>query len=76
MSVTKMCEIVMPGMVNRRSGVVINISSASALLPSPMLTVYAATKVGIIESTNKESSSYGILTRLVSLAAIRREIFR
>ncbi|KAK6620166.1 hypothetical protein RUM43_011759 [Polyplax serrata] len=44
MSVTKMCEIVMPGMVNRRSGVVINISSASALLPSPMLTVYAATK--------------------------------
>ncbi|EEB18667.1 steroid dehydrogenase, putative [Pediculus humanus corporis] len=43
-SVTKMCDVVMPKMVERKNGVVINISSASALLPSPMLTVYAATK--------------------------------
>lgn len=40
-----MCELAMPGMVDRKSGVVINISSAAAVIPSPMLTVYAATKV-------------------------------
>lgn len=28
-----------------RGGLVINVSSASAMLPCPMLTVYAATKV-------------------------------
>ncbi|XP_045481814.1 very-long-chain 3-oxoacyl-CoA reductase-like [Harmonia axyridis] len=43
-SVTNMCKIVMPGMVERKSGVVINISSTAALIPNPMLTVYAATK--------------------------------
>ncbi|XP_044765275.1 very-long-chain 3-oxoacyl-CoA reductase-like [Coccinella septempunctata] len=43
-SVTNMCRIVMPGMVERKSGVVINISSAAALIPNPMLTVYSATK--------------------------------
>lgn len=44
-SVLNMCQIVMPGMVEKKKGVVINISSASALFPSPLLTVYAASKV-------------------------------
>lgn len=35
----------MPAMVDRKSGVVINVSSASAIIPAPMLTIYAATKV-------------------------------
>lgn len=42
-----MCRIVMPLMVDggRNGGAVINVSSVSALLPSPLLSVYAATKV-------------------------------
>ncbi|XP_025834152.1 very-long-chain 3-oxoacyl-CoA reductase-like, partial [Agrilus planipennis] len=44
LSVTNMCKIVMPGMVERGRGVVINISSTAAQIPSPLLTVYAATK--------------------------------
>lgn len=44
-SVLNMCQIVMPRMVEKKKGVVINISSASALFPSPLLTVYAASKV-------------------------------
>lgn len=44
-SVVTMCQIVMPGMVKKKKGVVINISSMAALLPTPMLSVYGATKV-------------------------------
>ncbi|KAL0267740.1 UNVERIFIED_CONTAM: hypothetical protein PYX00_009923 [Menopon gallinae] len=67
-SVTKMCEICMPGMVERRSGVVINISSASAILPSPMLTVYAATKSYVEKFSDElrsEYESYGLIIQTV-----------
>lgn len=40
-----MCQIVMPHMVEQRKGVVVNISSTAALIPSPMLSVYGASKV-------------------------------
>ncbi|KAG8233315.1 hypothetical protein J437_LFUL013785 [Ladona fulva] len=43
-SVTNMCQIVLPQMIERGKGVIVNVSSASALFPSPLLTVYAATK--------------------------------
>lgn len=46
-SVLAMCQIVMPGMVKKKKGVVINISSAAASFPSPMLSVYGASKVRI-----------------------------
>lgn len=40
-----MCQIVMPGMVERKKGVVINVSSTAADIPSPMLSIYGASKV-------------------------------
>lgn len=43
-SVTKMTAIVLPGMVKRGGGVVINNASASGRIPTPLLTVYSATK--------------------------------
>lgn len=36
----------MPGMVARKKGVVINIASAAGNVPTPLLTVYSACKVG------------------------------
>lgn len=45
-SVTNMSLLLMPRMVEHRRGVIINVSSATALFPSPLLTVYGATKVG------------------------------
>ncbi|CAH2012816.1 unnamed protein product [Acanthoscelides obtectus] len=62
-SVTNMCKIVMPGMVERRKGVVVNISSTAAQIPSPMLTVYAATKSYVVkfsEDLATEYARYGI----------------
>lgn len=57
-SVTNMCKVVMPGMVERRKGVVINISSTAAAIPSPLLTVYAATKAYIEKFSSDLSAEY------------------
>lgn len=46
-SVTNMCKIVLPAMVERQKGVIINISSMAATIPNPLLTVYSASKVWI-----------------------------
>ncbi|KAL2806236.1 very-long-chain 3-oxoacyl-CoA reductase [Daubentonia madagascariensis] len=44
LSVCKMTRLVLPGMVERSKGVILNISSASGMLPVPLLTLYSATK--------------------------------
>lgn len=62
-SVTNMCKIVMPGMVERRRGVVVNISSLSAEIPSPLITVYGASKAFVDKFSSDlaaEYSKYGI----------------
>ncbi|KAM4617335.1 very-long-chain 3-oxoacyl-CoA reductase [Discoglossus pictus] len=43
-SVCKMTRLVLPGMVERSKGIILNISSASGMYPIPLLTVYSATK--------------------------------
>lgn len=52
LSVTNMCRIVMPGMIERNKGVIINISSMAATIPNPMLTIYSATKVSDMQRKN------------------------
>lgn len=44
LSVCKMTRLVLPGMVERSKGTILNISSASGMLPIPLLTIYSATK--------------------------------
>lgn len=43
-----MTSIVIPGMVERRRGAIINLSSASGIHPTPLLTVYSACKVSVL----------------------------
>ncbi|CAG9828679.1 unnamed protein product [Diabrotica balteata] len=57
-SVTNMCKIVMPGMVERRRGVVVNISSTAAQIPNPLLTVYAASKAYVVKFSEDLASEY------------------
>ncbi|XP_055523315.1 very-long-chain 3-oxoacyl-CoA reductase isoform X2 [Wyeomyia smithii] len=67
-SVTRMCKIFLPGMVERRRGVVINISSLSAVIPAPLLTVYAASKAFVdkfSEDLATEYSKHGVFIQSV-----------
>ncbi len=43
-SATKMLEIVLPKMVAKRRGIIINISSSASDQPIPLFTTYAASK--------------------------------
>lgn len=43
---------VLPSMLARRSGTIINMSSVAGLIPAPMYSIYAATKFGIRGFTN------------------------
>ncbi|RWS08732.1 very-long-chain 3-oxoacyl-CoA reductase-like protein [Dinothrombium tinctorium] len=46
-SCTRMIDLVIPQMEKRKSGVIINVSSLSATYPSPLLSLYAASKAYI-----------------------------
>ncbi|KAK2911881.1 hypothetical protein QQF64_027751 [Cirrhinus molitorella] len=45
LSVTQMSRLVLPGMLKREKGLIINISSEAASEPQPMLSVYSSTKI-------------------------------
>lgn len=47
-SVIQMTALILPQMVERKKGVVINIASGAGVIPNPLLTVYSATKVNIL----------------------------
>lgn len=57
-SVTNMCKVVMPGMVERKRGVIVNVSSTAAQIPSPLLTVYAASKAYVEKFSEDLASEY------------------
>lgn len=65
-SLTKMSAIVLPGMVERKGGVIINNASASGRIPTPLLTVYSATKAYVdffSRGLNVEYKSKGIIVQ-------------
>ncbi|XP_045770141.1 very-long-chain 3-oxoacyl-CoA reductase isoform X2 [Maniola jurtina] len=67
-STTRMTGLVLPGMVQRGKGVVINIGSGASIIPSPLLTVYAATKAFVdkfTEGLDMEYSKKGIIVQCV-----------
>jgi len=62
-SVTKMTGFVLPGMIKRKGGFIVNVSSASGRIPTPLLTVYSATKAYVdffSRSAHLEYKSKGI----------------
>ncbi|XP_050679651.1 very-long-chain 3-oxoacyl-CoA reductase [Leptidea sinapis] len=67
-SVTRMTRIILPEMEKRGKGVIINIGSASSIIPSPLLSVYAATKAYVdkfTEGLEMEYSKKGLIVQCV-----------
>ena len=51
-ALTALTRLVLPGMVERRRGRILNVSSTAALLPGPMQAVYYATKAYVTSFSN------------------------
>jgi len=68
-SVNTMTALVLPQMVERKSGVIINISSLSGLMPTPLLSVYSASKAYVDIFTRglcDEYKNFGIVVQSVA----------
>lgn len=57
-SMPMMCSIIMPQMVQRKRGLVINIGSIAGVLPGAMVTVYAATKAFVKKFSEDLAAEY------------------
>ncbi|XP_019332441.1 very-long-chain 3-oxoacyl-CoA reductase isoform X2 [Alligator mississippiensis] len=85
MSVCKMTRLVLPGMLERSKGVILNISSASGMFPVPLLTLYSGTKAFVdffSQGLHAEYKSKGIIVQSVlpyfvatKMARIRKPTF-
>uniref|UniRef100_A0A4X2KTK9 Very-long-chain 3-oxoacyl-CoA reductase n=1 Tax=Vombatus ursinus TaxID=29139 RepID=A0A4X2KTK9_VOMUR len=84
-SVCKMTQLVLPGMLERSKGAILNISSASGVYPVPLLSVYSATKAFVdffSQCLHVEYRSKGIFVQTVlpffvatKMAKIRKPTF-
>lgn len=58
LSMPMMCSIIMPQMVQRKRGLVINLASIAAVLPGSMMTIYAATKAFVNKFSEDLAAEY------------------
>ncbi|XP_060561787.1 very-long-chain 3-oxoacyl-CoA reductase-like isoform X2 [Ruditapes philippinarum] len=68
-SMTAMTSIVLPDMLEKKKGVVINVASAAGCTPTPLLSVYSACKAYVrylSECLNFEYASKGITVQCVN----------
>ena len=62
-ALTELCRAVAPGMVERRTGAILNLASTAAFQPGPRMAVYFATKAYVLsltEALHEELKPYGI----------------
>lgn len=62
-TLTELCRAVVPGMIERKSGGVLNVASTAAFQPGPRMAVYFATKAFVLslsEALHEELRPHGI----------------
>jgi NAD(P)-dependent dehydrogenase (short-subunit alcohol dehydrogenase family) len=67
-STVAMMRAVLPGMRERRAGVIVNVSSSTTIKPLPLLAIYRASKAAVnalTESAALELAQFGIRARVV-----------
>ena len=63
-----MMQAVLPGMRDRRAGVIVNVSSSTTIKPLPLLSIYRTSKAAVnalTESAALELAEFGIRARVV-----------
>ena len=62
-TLTGLCRAVAPGMIERRSGAILNVASTAAFQPGPGMAVYFATKAYVLsftEALHEELKPFGV----------------
>ena len=62
-TLTHLCHLFLPDMIERRQGKIMNISSTAAFQPGPMMAVYFASKSYVLhlsEALNNEAKEWGV----------------
>ena len=75
--ITNMCRVILPQMASRQKGVIINVASLAAVIPSPLLSVYAATKAYILKFSmdlHMEYSKNGVIIQCLLPASINNSV--
>lgn len=78
LAVVRLTHAALPGMVRRKRGAVINVSSAAALLPGPYFAVYSACKAFLntfTEALHFELDATGVRVQVLCPGLTRTEIF-
>lgn len=67
-TLTRLCRLVLPGMIERRRGGIVNVASMAAYQAIPFMAVYAATKayvVSLSEALHEEVRRHGVVVTAV-----------
>ena len=62
-ALTELCREVLPGMIERGSGAILNVASTAAFQPAPGMAVYFATKAYVLslsEALHEEAKRHGV----------------
>lgn len=73
------CKAVIPGMVERGYGRVVNIASVAALDVNPMAPAYSVSKAGVVALTKclgRQLAKTGVVVNCVCPAAVNTDLFR
>ena len=63
-ALTKLCRLVLPGLIARRRGGIVNVASTAAFQAIPFMAVYAATKAYVLslsEALHEEARRHGVV---------------
>ena len=75
-ALTDLCRAVLPGMIERRSGAILNVASTAAFQPGPGMAVYFATKAYVLslsEALHEEVRRHGICVSALCPGPTRTE---
>lgn len=62
-ALTQLTRLCLPGMIERRSGYILNVASTAAFQPGPLMAVYYASKAYVVsfsEAVHNEAKEYGV----------------